>query len=137
MGRILCIDYGEVRMGLALSDPLQIISSAYKTIEVKKEDNIFNTLKDIIKKEEVTLVVLGMPFGSGGKKTKKTLEVEKFLEKLKKNIDLPIDTWDESFSSVKAHSVMHKMGKKTGANKKMVDKLAAAIVLEDYLLYKK
>lgn len=135
MGRILGIDYGEVRMGLALTDPLKIIASAYKTIEVKKEKDIFVVLEDIVIKEDIEKIVLGIPFGSNGKKTKKTIEVEAFLEKLKDRFKIKIDTWDESFSSVKAHDVIHKMGKKTGNNKKMIDKIAAAIVLEDYLRY--
>lgn len=132
MGRILGIDYGHVRMGLALTDPMKIIASAYKTLDVTSDVNTLKELEEIIKEEDVEKILLGIPMGLSGKKTKKTIEVEEFAEKLK-TLGKEIVYWDESFSSVQAHQVLHKMGKKTGNNKKKIDMIAAAIVLQDYL----
>jgi len=132
MGRILGIDYGHVRIGLALTDPMKIIASAYKTITVKSEEDTLAQLKEIIEKEEVEMILLGHPMGLNGNKTRKTLEVEEFSEKLK-TLGLKIVFWDESFSSVEAHKVIHQMGKKTGNNKEKIDMIAASIVLQDYL----
>ena len=132
MGRILGIDYGHVRMGLALTDPMKIIASAYKTLDITSDTDTLKELEEIIKEEDVEKILLGIPMGLSGKKTKKTIEVEEFAEKLK-TLGKEIVYWDESFSSVQAHQVLHKMGKKTGNNKKKIDMIAAAIVLQDYL----
>ncbi|HXK50572.1 MAG TPA: Holliday junction resolvase RuvX [Clostridiales bacterium] len=132
MGRYLAIDYGDVRIGLAISDPFKIISSAYKTLKNTGTDNILFELKDIILKEDVEKIVLGHPVGLDGNKTKKTLQVEEFAEKLK-GLGIEVMLFDESFSSVRAHRIIHEMGKKTGNNKDKIDMLAAQVVLEDYL----
>jgi len=132
VGRYLAIDYGDVRIGLAISDPFKIISSAYKTLKNTGTDNILFELKDIILKEDVEKIVLGHPVGLDGNKTKKTLQVEEFAEKLK-GLGIEVMLFDESFSSVRAHRIIHEMGKKTGNNKDKIDMLAAQVVLEDYL----
>ena len=132
MGRYLAVDFGDVRIGLALSDPLKIISSSYKTLKNTGLENILSELKDIIINEEVELIVLGHPLGLDGNKTEKTLQVEQFYEKLKET-GIPVKLYDESFSTVRAHRIIHDMGKKTGKNKEMVDMLAAQVILEDYM----
>ncbi len=133
MGRILAIDYGHVRIGLALTDSLKIIASAHKTLKVKSiKGAILDILKEI-DEQEVEKIILGFPMGLNGEKTQKTKEVEEFCKKLKKQTNLEIILFDESFSSVEAHKIMHKMGKKTGHNKEMVDMIAASVVLQDYL----
>ncbi len=132
MGRYLAVDFGDVRIGLALSDPLKIISSSYKTLKNTGLENILSELKEIIVNEEVELIVLGHPLGLDGDKTRKTLQVEQFYEKLK-GTGIPVKLYDESFSTVRAHRIIHDMGKKTGKNKEMVDMLAAQVILEDYM----
>ncbi|MBN2790082.1 MAG: Holliday junction resolvase RuvX [Candidatus Delongbacteria bacterium] len=132
MSRILSIDHGEVRIGLAMTDPMQIISSPFKTIKNMGDDNIIKELKKIIIENEVELIILGHPMGLDGQKTKKTEHVEKFAEKLKE-LGLEIVLFDESFSTVRAHQIIHEMGQKTGKNKERIDALAAQVILEDYL----
>ena len=135
MGRILSIDLGHIRTGLALSDPLRIISSPYETKQVKGLNNkqIIAIIIEEIKKNEVDLIVLGYPLGLSGQKTQKTLEVEKFKKELEISVNIKVDLYDESFSSSRAHKIMHSMGKKTGQNKAMVDSIAASIILDDYM----
>ncbi|MBN2858521.1 MAG: Holliday junction resolvase RuvX [Candidatus Delongbacteria bacterium] len=132
MGRYLAIDFGDVRIGIALTDPLKIISSAYKTLKNTGLENVLAELKGIIEKEEIELIILGHPLGLDGNKTRKTLQVEQFSEKLKE-LGIPVILYDESFSTVRAHRIIHDMGKKTGNNKEMIDMLAAQVILEDYM----
>ena len=132
MSRILSIDHGEVRIGLALSDPMRIIASPFRTIKNTGDDNVLAELKEIISENEVSLIVLGHPLGLNGQKTKKTEHVEKFLKRLNE-LGVPVELYDESFSSVRAHQIIHEMGKKTGNNKEMIDMIAAQVILEDYM----
>jgi putative holliday junction resolvase len=132
LGRYLSIDFGDVRIGLAVSDPLKIISSGYKTLKNSGIDGVLSDIKEIIAKEEVELIVLGHPLGLDGNKTRKTLQVEEFAEKLKE-LGVPVVLYDESFSTVRAHEIIHSMGKKTGNNKERIDMLAAQVILEDYM----
>ena len=132
MSRILSIDHGEVRIGLAMTDPMKIISSPFKTIKNMGDENVLSELKDIILENDIELIILGHPMGLNGQKTKKTEHVEKFAEKLEK-LGKPIVLFDESFSTVRAHQIIHEMGKKTGNSKDIIDALAAQVILEDYL----
>lgn len=130
MGRLLGIDYGTVRIGLALTDPMQIIASPFKSINGKGD--YISELKEIVKENEVEKIILGYPMGLSGNKTQKTLEVDKFCEELKV-LGLEVVFWDESFTSVQAHDTIRKLGKKASKNKEKVDPIAASIMLSDYL----
>ncbi len=132
MGRILGVDYGEKRVGLALSDPFKIIASPFKTIVVNSKEQLFEELRIIISENEIEKIILGYPMGLNGEKTNKTKDVEKFKEELE-NIFDKIEFYDESFSSVKAQKIMKTMGKKQKNNKEYIDMLAAQVILEDYL----
>ena len=121
MGRILAIDYGEQRIGLALSDPLKIFASPYKTIINKNKDHSINLIENIIKIEDVELIVVGLPLAMSGKSTDQTLKVKKFAYV------------DERWSSKAAKRSMVEQGFKTGHNKSVVDQTAAALFLQQYL----
>jgi len=128
----MSIDYGDVRIGLAVTDPLKIISSAYRTIKNDGIVSVLAILKDVIIKEEVERIILGHPVGLDGNKTKKTVQVEEFAEKLKE-LGIEVILLDESFTTKRAHDILHSMGKKTGDNKDKIDMIAAQVILEDYL----
>ena len=132
MGRILAIDYGDQRIGLALSDPLKIIASPYKTIINKNKDYSINLIEDIIVKEDVELTVVGLPFAMSGKITDQTVKVKFFTDKLLLK-GLKIKYVDERWSSIAAKRSMKEQGLKTGHNKPIVDQTAAAIFLQQYL----
>ena len=132
MSRILSIDHGEVRIGLAMTDPMKIISSPFKTIKNMGDENVLSGLKEIIIENDIEMIVLGYPIGLNGQKTKKTEHVEKFAKKLE-DLGKPIVLFDESFSTVRAHQIIHDMGQKTGKNKEKIDMIAAQVILEDYL----
>ena len=133
MGRILGIDHGNVRVGLALSDPLKIIAKPYKTITYKNGNDLFRQLNGIITDECVEHIVVGFPKGMGGQITKQTEIVTLFVQQLKEEIDLSVSLEDERLSSVSAEKALILQNVKTGHNKGRIDETAAAIVLQQYL----
>ena len=132
MGRILAIDYGARRVGLALSDPLKMIASPYRTIIKKNNTILIEEIERIIAAEDVELTIIGLPLGMAGQKTKQTKKVEEFVEKLTDR-GIIIKYEDERWSSVAAKRSMKEQNIKSGYNKDLVDQTAAAIFLQQYL----
>lgn len=132
--RILGIDYGSKRIGISMSDPLQIIATALETIP--NNSRTFEALTEIVQREHVEYIVVGMPLNLKGEKAQKAQEVMEFIQQLKKNIDSEILTWDERFTSSLAHDTLLRMGtkkKERRTNKGRVDSMAAAIMLQNFL----
>ena len=102
MGRLLAIDYGEKRLGLAISDPNQIISKPLKTIILTDSQYIYNELEKIISDYEIQKLIIGLPLGMDGKNTQQTSKVEAFKENLQNKISIPVILFDERLSSVSA-----------------------------------
>ena len=132
MGRILAIDYGDRRIGLALSDPLKIIASPYRTIIKNNNTNLIEEIERIIAVEDVELTIIGLPLGMSGQITEQTKKVEEFADKLAAR-GITIKYEDERWSSVAAKRSMREQNIKTGHNKGLVDQTAAAIFLQQYL----
>ena len=131
MSRVLGIDYGDTRIGIALSDPMQIITKPFVTL--KNNEEFLDELKKIINEKEVEAVVVGYPVGMKGQVTKQTEKVEVFIEKLKSTLEIEIIKIDERLSSVSAENILRQQGVKTGHNKSMIDDTSAAIILQEYL----
>ena len=129
--RLMGIDFGEVRIGIALSDPLQIISQPY--LVIPNNDNTISEIQKIIKTEEVGKIILGLPLNLDGEDTKKTLEVREFFEMLTNNVDIPVSFWDERYTSVEANEQLKKMGYSIAESRKVIDKVAASIILKNYM----
>ncbi len=132
MGRLLAIDYGARRVGLALSDPLKMIASPYRTIINKNTTILIEEIERIIAAEDVELTIMGLPLGMAGQKTEQTKKVEKFVDKLTDR-GIIIKYEDERWSSVAAKRSMKEQNIKSGYNKDLVDQTAAAIFLQQYL----
>lgn len=132
-GRILGIDYGTKRIGVAVSDPTQLIAQGVATLE--HNEQLFEQLLTVVKREEVVRIVVGMPYNQDVGKGKKELEVEEFIRQLKQHTSVEIDTWDESYSSVNAHQAFIDIGmkKKKRQQKARVDEMAARLMLQGYL----
>jgi putative Holliday junction resolvase len=131
--RILSIDYGGKRTGLAVTDPLQIIATGLITVESKQ---LIPFLKDYFSKEQVELIIIGEPKNLDDSDTHATPLVEKCIKDLKKNFPtIPIQKVDERFTSKMAKDAMLEMGlkKKQRQNKALVDEIAATILLQEYL----
>ncbi len=133
MARILSIDYGGKRTGLAVTDPLKIIATGLQTVETPK---LVSFLKNYFSKEQVELVIIGMPVNWDDTATHATPLVQKFIKEFQKNFpSIPIKEVDERFTSKLASQAMLQMGlkKKQRQNKAMLDEIAATIMLQEYL----
>ena len=132
MGRYLGIDNGEKRVGLALSDPLKIIATPFRTLLVHNTNQVIRELDKIIDEQDVELIVVGNPLGMKGQQTVQTKRVMEFTDKLR-DIGYKVMLEDERLSSVSAKRVMIEQGIKTGHNKELIDQTAAAIILQQFL----
>jgi len=133
MSRILAIDYGLKRTGLAVTDPLKIIATGLTTVESKQ---LIAFLKDYFSKEEVELMIIGEPKNLDDSDTHATQLVRNIIKELQKNFPtMPVKTVDERFTSKMASRAMIEMGlkKKQRQNKALVDEIAATIMLQEYL----
>ena len=132
MGRVLGIDYGDSRIGLAMSDPLKIIASPFKTIRNEGNEKCLQVFESLIKEKDVEAIVVGLPIGLKGQETAQTKKVREFVNLLYA-LKLPIHLEDERLSSVSAEKSMIQQNIKTGHNKGLIDQRAAAIVLQQFL----
>lgn len=134
MGRILAIDYGKKRTGLAVTDPLRIIANGLATIPAS---DIFDYLTQYVAKESVDQLVIGKPIQPNGQPSENLARVENFVNRWRKlHPEMPIDYYDERFTSVIAHQAMIAGGvkKKTRREDKgLVDEISATIILQDYM----
>ena len=133
MGRFLAIDFGEKRIGLALSDPMKIIAKPFKTIFYSNQNDLINKIALIIKDKKIEKIILGLPKGLKGNNTSQTNIVIEFYKYIKDKIDTPIVMEDERLSSVSAKKSLILQDIKTGHNKALIDETAAAIFLQLYL----
>ena len=140
MARILSIDYGKKRTGLAVTDPLQLIAGGLATVSTSE---LFNYLQQYVKQEQVEKVIIGKPLQTNGEASENLNRVQQFVNRWKKNMpQIPIEFYDELFTSVLAHRAIidSGIGKKARQNKALVDEISATILLQDYMesrLFKK
>ena len=133
LARILSIDYGQKRTGLAVTDPLQIIAGGLATVSTS---GLFDWLKDYLSKESVERIIIGEPKQTNGQPSENLARVQQFVNRWKKAFpEVPIEYYDERFTSVLAHQAMIDGGlkKKARQDKGLVDEISATIILEDYL----
>ena len=137
MGRILSIDYGRKRTGLAVTDPLQIIAGGLATVSTSE---LFDWLQDYLRREQVERIVIGEPRQPNGQPSENLPRVQQLVNRWRKaHPEVPIDYYDERFTSVLAHQAMLDGGlrKKARQDKALVDEISATIILEDYLRSRK
>lgn len=133
MSKILSIDYGKVRTGLAETDPLQIIASPLDTVATK---DLLNYLKNYISQEKINNVVIGLPMRNHGVVGELENDIQSFIKKLLKIFpNIKIHRIDESFTSIKASEAIFLSGtkKKKRRNKSLIDKVSAAIILQIFM----
>jgi putative Holliday junction resolvase len=137
LARILSIDYGRKRTGLAVTDPLQIIAGGLATVVTSE---LFDYLKAYIAREQVEMIVIGEPRQPNGEPSENLARVQQFVNRWRKAVpEVPIQYYDERFTSVLAHQAMLDGGlkKKARQNKGLVDEISATIILEDYMRSRK
>jgi putative Holliday junction resolvase len=137
VARILSIDYGKKRTGLAVTDPLQIIAGGLATVATSE---LFDYLKDYVAREEVERMVIGEPKQPNGQPSENLQRVQQFVNRWRKAMpQIPIEYYDERFTSVLAHQAMLDGGlkKKARQDKALVDEISATIILEDFMRSRK
>lgn len=135
MGRIMAIDYGSKRVGLAVTDPLRIIASGLDTVHSK---DLIAFLEAYFKKEPVDIIVVGEPKTLANKASDSARFIDPFVTHLRKKFpDKKIERFDERFTSSMAHQTMRDggLGKKARQDKELVDRISATIILQDYLQF--
>lgn len=133
MSRILSLDYGRKRTGVAVTDPLQLIANGLTTVPTHQ---LLTFLQDYVGREDVERIVIGLPRQADGSESESMTYIRPFVEKLKKVMpDMPVEFVDERFTSVLAHRAMLDGGlkKKDRQNKALVDEISATIILQSYM----
>ena len=133
--RILAIDFGTKRMGLAVSDALGITAQGLPTLQRTRIADDLEHLRALVEEYSVARVLVGNPVGHRGGETAMSQHVANFAEKLRQRVTCPVDLWDERMTSVEANRTLREAGMSLGKRQKAVDRLAAVLLLQSYLDY--
>ena len=131
--RILGIDYGEKRVGVAVSDPLGIIALPLRVLEVRSDADALAAIESVCAETETEKIVVGFPLNMNGTVGESARKAQAFAEELAKRVSLPVDMWDERLSTAMADRVMIEGGAGRGKRRLTRDKLAAQVILQGYL----
>ena len=131
--RVLGIDHGTKRMGLAISDELGIIAQPLEFVLAEPFANFLVRLREIIRDKEVGMILVGMPRNMDGSYGPAALKVQEFIAALKNAVPLPVRSWDERLTSAQANRMLIQADVRREQRKEKVDKTAAAILLQSYL----
>lgn len=136
-GRIIALDVGERRIGIALTDELRITIRGLPTLVRKNRQTDLETLATLIGEHEIALVIVGNPVHMSGEKSEQSESVERLVARLRTRTKAPIELWDERLTSVEAEQTVRQQGgRQTGsreAHRQAVDQAAAVLILESYL----
>jgi putative Holliday junction resolvase len=131
--RILALDHGTKRIGIAISDELKMIAQPMEFVAAEPFIDFVTRLKEIIREKEVELILIGMPRNMDGSYGPAALKVQEFIAVLKDTVAIPIKTWDERLTSAQAQRFLIQGGVRRQERKQKVDKMAASILLQSYL----
>ncbi|RKZ25714.1 Holliday junction resolvase RuvX [bacterium] len=129
MGRWIGVDYGEKRVGIAMTDELGKIPMPYKTVDKK---DAMKVLQELVREYEIEGIVVGYPVSMKGERGKSARKVEEFVGKVKK-LGVRVELWDERLTTVEAERIMRELGRKPSREKEKVDMVAASLILESFL----
>jgi len=132
-GRILAIDYGSRRMGLAVSDPLGITAQGLETLERKNKRSDFARLEKTIREYQVREIVLGYPLRMSGEEGAQSQKVADFAEQLRARFQLPVHLWDERLTSAEANRLLREAELSIKKRAQAVDRMAAVLILQAFL----
>jgi putative holliday junction resolvase len=132
-GRILAIDYGARRMGLAVSDPLGITAQGLETLERKNKRTDFAYLERVVREYEVKEIVLGYPLRMSGDEGAQSRKVAEFAEALRHRFHLPVHLWDERLTSAEANRLLREAEVSSRKRAQAVDRMAAVLILQSFL----
>lgn len=133
MGRILALDHGNKKIGVAISDSMKIIAKPLQIIINSNYSKVLNEINNLIEELDVEMILVGLPITMKNTSSEQTKKVVKFINQLKDNLSIHIEAYDERLTSKMAIKSLIMQGIKTGHNKEEIDKTAAAIFLQNYL----
>jgi putative Holliday junction resolvase len=132
-GRILAIDYGSRRMGLAVSDPLGITAQGLETLERKNKRSDFARLERVLREYSVKEIVLGNPLRMSGEEGTQSQKVAEFAEQLRQKFRRPVHLWDERLTSAEANRLLREAEVSSRKRAQAVDRMAAVLILQAFL----
>lgn len=130
MSRVIGLDYGTKRVGVAVSDQTRTIASPYSVVDT---GGAFDVIESLVAEEEAELVVVGLPVGLSGNESSSTVGARRFAEQLSARLSVPVELADERFTSKVAESVLIEAGMTRERRRQIRDKLAATVMLQSYL----
>jgi putative pre-16S rRNA nuclease len=131
--RVLALDHGVKRIGIAVSDELKLIAQPLEFVAALPFDSFLARLRELLDEKEVELILVGMPRNMNGSYGPAAQKVQEFVAELQAAVQVPIKTWDERLTSVQANRLLIEANVRRQARKEKVDKMAAAILLQSYL----
>jgi putative holliday junction resolvase len=132
-GKVMALDLGEKRIGVAVSDGLQMIASGHAVFERTSRAADFAHIQELVAAEHITLLVMGLPISLSGEDSRQTAWVRNYTADLQNHLDIPIVFWDESLTTKQAEASLRARGKRGRQMKEWVDAVAAAFILQSYL----
>ena len=135
--RIMAIDYGDAHTGIAISDPTGLLAGFTTTVNAYRPELVVERITALAREHGVEELVLGHPRNMDGTRGPRAEKAESLAELLRSSVGLPVTLWDERRTTIDAHQILFKAGKNARQRKKTVDAVAASLILEGYLTYKK
>jgi len=131
--RLLGVDFGKRRMGIAISDPMRIVARGMETISYYSLDQLWQKFAKIFASHNIERVIIGSPINLNGSESAISADVQEFANQLQEQLQVPVEFWDERFTSKTAQEILHQMGKSPSKNRGKIDKIAAVLILQGYL----
>jgi putative Holliday junction resolvase len=131
--RILAIDFGMKRMGLAVSDALGITAQGLPTLACKRREDDLRRIQRLVEEYSAELVIVGNPISQAGGETAMSRRAAEFAEQLRRRLDRPVELWDERLTSVEANRTLRESGLSLEKRRQAVDRVAATLLLQSYL----
>ena len=136
LGRVLALDVGTKRIGLALSDETRLLSQPLKTLRRQSPPEDVRAISDVVKEWDVREIVLGLPLHMNGDLGEMGKKVLAFRDLLQTKINIPIETWDERLTTAEAERLMIEGGARRDKRKEVIDQIAASLILKGYLAFR-
>jgi putative Holliday junction resolvase len=132
-GRVMALDLGSKRMGVAISDPTRTIAQSYGVVKRKSREEDFARYQKIMAEQKVTLLVVGLPTTAEGEDSETAVWIREYVAEFSQQCAVPVRFWDESFTTVQAEESLRQRGKRGKKARQQVDAVAAAFILQSYL----
>lgn len=133
MSRLMALDVGNKRIGVAVSDPLRLFARGLTVITRTSNKETFQAIRELVVEQEVGKLIVGLPLSMNGEVGPQAQAVQKFADKLRAKLEVPIEMWDERLSTASASQVMFERGQSARKQKASIDSVAAAVILHDYM----